>query len=148
MFKCVKKYKYILLKNSMYLLDPHWEIVKEYMGIYKFNTKFAYIEKNLSYILKHIIFEGQDEFYECIVYGYEYGIIDDKYITDLEKSHSFFKREYIPIWYKPLYYSNDEYLKLITKIFWEKIYSDENKKYYLDMFSIYSKDMTLIEPIY
>ena len=132
----------------MYLLDPHWEIVKEYMGIYKFNTKFAYIEKNISYILKHIIFEGQDVFYESIVYGYEYGIIDDIYITDLEKSHSFFKRKYIPIWYKPLYYDNNEYLNLLIKIFWEKIYSDENKKYYLDMFSIYSKDMTLIEPIY
>ena len=132
----------------MYLLDPHWDLVKEYMGIYKFNTKFAYIEKNISYILKHIIFEGQDEFYESIVYGYEYGIIDDKYITDLEKSHSFFKRKYIPIWYKPLYYDNNEYLNLLIKIFWKKIYSDENKKYYLDMFSIYSKDMTLIEPIY
>ena len=132
----------------MYLLDPHWEIVKEYMGIYKFNTKFPYIEKNLSYILKHIIFEGQDELYESIVYGYEYGIIDDKYITDLEKSHSFFKRKYIPIWYKPLYYDNNEYLNLLIKIFWEKIYNDENKKYYLNMFSIYKKDMTLIEPIY
>lgn len=130
------------------LLDPHWEIVKEYVGIYKFNTKFPYIDKNLSYILKHIIFEGQDEFYESIVYGYEYGIIDDKYITNLEKSHTFFKKEYIPIWYKPLYYSNDDYLKLIIKIFWKKIWCDENKKYYLEMFSIYKQDMVLIEPIY
>lgn len=130
------------------LLDPHWDIVKEYMGIYKFNTKFSYIEKNLSYILKHIIFEGHDEIYESIVYGYEYGIIDNEYITELEKSHSFIKREYIPIWYKPLYYSNDEYLKLITKIFWQKIWCDKNKKYYLEMFLIYSKDTSLIEPIY
>ena len=132
----------------MHLLEPHWDLIKEYMGIYKFNKKFNYLHKNLSYILKHIVFEGQDEFYENIVYAYEYGIIDDKYITDLEKTHSYFKRENIPIWYKPLYYSNEDYLNLLIKIFWNKIYSNENKSYYLDMFSIYSQDMTLIEPIY
>ena len=132
----------------MHLLEPHWDLIKKYMGIYKFNKKFNYLYKNISYILKHIVFEGQDEFYENIVYGYEYGIIDDKYITDLEKTHSYFKRENIPIWYKPLYYSNEDYLNLLIKIFWNKIYSNENKSYYLDMFSIYSQDMTLIEPIY
>ena len=132
----------------MHLLEPHWDLIKEYMGIYKFNKKFNYLYKNISYILKHIVFEGQDEFYENIVYAYEYGIIDDKYITDLEKTHSYFKRENIPIWYKPLYYSNEDYLNLLIKIFWNKIYSNENKSYYLDMFSIYSKDTILIEPIY
>ena len=131
----------------MHLLEPHWDLIKKYMGIYKFNKKFNYLHKNLSYILKHIVFEGQDEFYENIVYGYEYGIIDDKYITDLEKTHSYFKRENIPIWYKPLYYSNEDYLNLLIKIFWNKIYSNENKRYYLDMFSIYSKDTILIEPV-
>ena len=130
------------------LLDPHWDLVKEYMGIYKFNKEFTYIIKYLSYILKHIVFEGQDQFYEYIVYGYEYGYIDDQYIYQLENTHLYFKREYIPIWYKPLYYSDDDYLKLITKIFWEKIWCDKNKKYYLDMFSIYKQDMTLNEPIY
>ncbi len=132
----------------MHLLEPHWDLIKEYMGIYQFNKKFNYLYKNISYILKHIVFEGQDEFYENIVYAYEYGIIDDKYITDLEKTHSYFKRENIPIWYKPLYYSNEDYLNLLIKIFWNKIYSNENKRYYLDMFSIYSKDTILIEPIY
>ena len=132
----------------MYLLEPHWDIIKEYMGIYKYNNQFVYKIKNISYILKHIVFEGQDEFYENIVYAYEYGIIDYKYIIDLEKQQSFFKREYIPIWYKPLYYSNEDYLNLLIKIFWNKLYCDENKKHYLDMFSIYSKDMSLIEPLY
>ena len=131
----------------MHLLEPHWDLIKEYMGIYQFNKKFNYLYKNISYILKHIVFEGQDEFYENIVYTYEYGIIDDKYITDLEKTHSYFKRENIPIWYKPLYYSNEDYLNLLVKIFWNKIYSNENKRYYLDMFSIYSKDTILIEPV-
>lgn len=131
----------------MHLLEPHWDLIKEYMGIYQFNKKFNYLYKNISYILKHIVFEGQDEFYENIVYAYEYGIIDDKYITDLEKTHSYFKRENIPIWYKPLYYSNEDYLNLLIKIFWNKIYSNENKRYYLDMFSIYSKDTILIEPV-
>ena len=132
----------------MYLLEPHWDIIKEFMGIYNFNNHFIYKIKNISYILKHILFEGQDEFYENIVYAYEYGIIDNKYIINLEKQHFFFKRENIPIWYKPLYYSNEDYLNLLIKIFWSKIYCDKNKKYYLDMFSIYSKDMTLIEPHY
>ena len=74
----------------MYLLEPHWKLVKEYMGIYKFNPEFVYTEKNISYILKHIIFEGQDEFYESIIYGYEYGIIDNEYVIELEKQHNFF----------------------------------------------------------
>lgn len=132
----------------MYLLEPHWNIIKEYMGIYNFSKKFTYKEKNLSYILKNIVFEGQEQFYEDIVYGYEYGYLDGEYINQLENNHIFFKRKYLPIWYKPLYSSNNEYLKLITKIFWEKIWCDKNKKYYLKMFSIYGKDTTLIKPIY
>ena len=132
----------------MYFLEPHWDLIKENMGIYNFNKKFNYFLRNISYLLKHIVFEGQDEFYENIVYCYEYGIIGSEYITSLEKQHSFFKRENIPIWNKPLYYSDDDYLNLLIKIFWSKIYCDENKRYYLDMFSIYSQDMSLIEPIY
>ena len=132
----------------MYLLEPHWELVKEYMGIYKFNPEFVYTEKNISYILKHIIFEGRCEFYESIIYGYEYGIIDNEYVIELEKQHLFFKRNNIPIWNKPLYYSDVDYLNLLIKLFWEKIDCDENKEYYLDMFSIYSKDTTFIKPIY
>ena len=94
----------------MYLLEPHWELVKEYMGIYQFNKKFIYSIKNLCDLFKEIIFKKQSDFYDYVIYGYEYGYLDSNYIDFIEKTHTYFKKKYIPIWYMPLYLSDKEYL--------------------------------------
>lgn len=131
----------------MYLLEPHWELVKEYMGIYQFNKKFIYDIKNLCDLFKEIIFKKQSDFYDYVIYGYEYGYLDSNYIDFIEKTHTYFKKKYIPIWCMPLYLSDKEYLDLLKKLFWEILFCNKNKKYYLKMYLLYCCEETNLNKI-
>jgi len=120
----------------MYFIPELWSIIKEYGGIYNMNIEYSYYKLDkFEELMKNVIYVKYSPQYENIVYLYEYGYIDHDYIEHLLKTDKNFSRKLLPIWYRPMFYSDSEYMNTLTKLFWNKVSnSGPNKKYYLIQF--------------